>query len=138
MPRSIRREGGTALGAPLSSLALAWVCYRLAGTPGRGRARARSGLALATEHRDHVLTAPEERAACTEFAGDFHHLLRPRERATAAYDRADEGYEAADPGNPAGFTDRGLLEPGTRFPIHLSRPDDLGWDEIHDSDLSGA
>ncbi len=131
-------EGGTALGAPLCSLALASVCYRLAGTPDRARARAQSGLALATEHRDHVLTAREERAACAEFAGDFHHLLGDRERATGAYDRAGEGYEAADLGNPAGFTARGLLEPGTRFLVHLSRPDDLTWDEIHGSDPERA
>jgi hypothetical protein len=130
--------GGTDLGAPLSSLALASVCYRLAGTPDRSRARARSGLALATEHRDHVLTVPEERAACTELAGDFHHLLEGRERARAAYGRASEGYQAADLGNPAGFTARRLLEPGTRFLVHLSRPDDLTWDEIHGSDPERA
>ena len=126
------------VGYPLAALFLAGVCYRIAGADDRARNRAGQGILVAGDQREHVLNHAVERAACHEWTGDFRSLAGDADRAAAAYDRAADGYAAADPDAPAEWTTRPLLQAGTDAVLQLSRPDDLDWGDLHGSSGSDA
>ncbi|WP_245902794.1 hypothetical protein [Salinigranum rubrum] len=119
----------TSAGTAVCHLVRAGLCYRLAGVEAAARNRAMQGALLAVDQkrvRDGV-----DAAACDELLGHCRTLASEAERATEAYDRAAAGYAAADVDDPAGATTRPLLQAGTDLVTHLSRPDDVGWDDIH-------
>jgi len=118
-------------GSALAAFATAAVCHRIAGAEARAAAPVAEGIVVAGELRDHVLETPVERAACHEFIGDLRAVVDDGERAEAAYDRAGRAYEALDLDAPAAETGRPFLQAGTELLTHLSRPDDLSWDDIH-------
>ncbi len=118
-------------GAALAAFATAAVCHRIAGSMPRAAVPVAEGIVVAGELRDHVLTTPVERAACHEFVGDLRAAADDGERADAAYDRAAEAYAALDLESPAAETGRPFLQAGTELLAHLSRPDDLSWDDLH-------
>jgi hypothetical protein len=126
------------VGYPLAALFLAGVSYRVAGAEDRARNRAGQGILVAGDQREHVLDNPVERAACHEWVGDFRAMTGDADRASAAYDRARDGYAAADPDAPAQWTTRPLLQPGTDVVLQLSRPDDLDWGDLHGSEGADA
>ncbi|WP_380680157.1 hypothetical protein [Salinigranum sp. GCM10025319] len=126
------------VGYPLAALVLAGVCYRIAELDGRARNRAGQGILVVGDQRDHVLDHPVERAACHEWVGDFRAVAGDADRAAAAYDRAADGYAAAEPDSPAEWTTRPLLQAGTDALLQLSRPDDLDWGDLHGSSGSDA
>ena len=116
-------------GRAVCHLVRAGLCYRLAGVEDAARNRAMQGALVAVDQkrvRDGV-----DAAACDELLGHCRSLAGDDERATEAYDRAAEGYAAAAVDDPAGATTRPLLQAGTDLVTHLSRPDDVGWDDIH-------
>lgn len=119
----------TSAGTAICHLVRAGLCYRLAGVDAAARNRAMQGALVAVDQkrvRDGV-----DAAACDELLGHCRSLAGDAERASAAYDRAAEGYETAAVDDPAGATTRPLLQAGTDLVTHLSRPDDVGWDDIH-------
>lgn len=118
-------------GTGLAAFATAAVCHRIAGNEKRATVPVAEGIIVAGELRDHVLTTPVERAACHEFVGDLRAVVDDGERAAAAYDRAAEAYAALDLDAPAAETGRPFLQAGTELLAHLSRPDDLSWDDLH-------
>ena len=126
------------VGYPLAALLLAGVCYRIAGRDDRARNRAGQGILVVGDQRDHVLDHAVERAACHEWVGDFRTVAGDADRDTSAYDRAVDGYAAADPDSPAEWTTRPLLQAGTDALLQLSRPDDLDWGDLHGSSGSNA
>lgn len=126
------RRARSASGRSLTCFARAAVCHRVAGESDRGTKVSREGVAVAEELRDHVLTNGVERAACDEFVGDLLSVVGD-EGNSEAYTRAKEGYEQADPEDPTSETGRPFLQAGTELIAHLSRPDDVGWDEVHGS-----
>lgn len=116
-------------GTAICHLVRAGLCYRLAGVETAARNRAMQGALVAVDQkrvRDGV-----DAAACDELLGHCRSLAGDAERATEAYDRAAAGYEAAAVDDPAGATTRPLLQAGTDLVTHLSRPNDVGWDDIH-------
>jgi hypothetical protein len=119
----------TSAGTAICHLVRAGLCYRLAGGDSAARNRAMQGALVAVDQRrvrDGV-----DAAACDELLGHCRSLSGETERASEAYDRAAAGYQAADVDDPAGATTRPLLQAGTDLVTHLSRPDDVGWDDIH-------
>ena len=118
-------------GSALAAFATAAVCRRLAGSSKHARAPAAEGIVVAGELREHVLETPVERAACHEFVGDLRAVIGDDDRASAAYDRAAEGYDALDLDAPASETGRPFLQAGTELLAQLSRPDDVSWDDVH-------
>jgi hypothetical protein len=126
------RRDRSAAGRSLTCFARAAVCHRVAGESDRGEKVSREGIAVAEELRDHVLTNGVERAACDEFVGDLLSVVGD-EGNSEAYGRAKEAYGTADPEDPASETGRPFLQAGTELIAHLSRPDDVGWDEVHGS-----
>ncbi len=120
-----RTEAGTGI----CHLARAAVCGRIAGDEARARNHAVQGALVAADlrgRRDGV-----DAAACDELVGHCRAVVDDRDRASDAYDRAAAGYDAADPDDPGGATTRPLLQAGTDLLTHLSRPDDVAWDDIH-------
>lgn len=126
------RRDRSAVGRSLTCFARAAVCHRVAGETGRGKKVSREGIAVAEELGDHVLTNGVERAACDEFVGDLLSVVGDGGN-SEAYERAKEGYGSADPEDPASETGRPFLQAGTELIAHVSRPDDVGWDEVHGS-----
>lgn len=118
-------------GSALAAFATASVCRRLAGSSEHARAPAAEGIVVAGELREHVLETAVERAACHEFVGDLRAVIGDDDRASAAYDRAESDYDALDLDAPASETGRPFLQAGTEFLAHLSRPDDVSWDDLH-------
>ncbi len=119
----------TSAGTAVCHLVRAGLCYRLAGVEAAARNRAMQGALLAVDQkrvRDGV-----DAAACDELLGHCRSLAGETDRATEAYDRAAQGYATADVDDSAGATTRPLLQAGTDLVTHLSRPDDVGWDDIH-------
>jgi len=118
-------------GSALAAYATAAVCRRLAGTDEQARAHAAEGIVVAGELREHVLGTPVEQAACHEFVGDLRATIGDTERASGAYKRAADAYGALELDSPAAATGRPFLQAGTELIAHLSRPDDISWDELH-------
>ena len=116
-------------GTGICHLLRAGVCYRLATDPETARNRAMQGALIAVDQRR--VRAGVDRAACDELLGHCRSLAGQEEKASEAYDRAAEGYAAADCDDPAGATTRPLLQAGTDLVTQLSRPDDVAWDDIH-------
>jgi hypothetical protein len=131
-------DAGGRVAHSLAALFLAGVCYRVAGVDSRARNRAGQGILVAGDQREHVLAHPVERAACHEWIGDFRTLTGDGERADAAYDRAATAYADAAPDDPAAWTARPMLQPGTDTVLQLSRPDDLDWGDLHGADGADA
>lgn len=123
------RDERSSVGDGLRHLFLAGVCARLAGDDARTRNRARQGVLVATDHREHVEGV--DAAACDEWVGHLRTLSGNEEKAANAYDRAASGYAEAAPEDPAGATTRPLLQAGTDLLTQLSRPEDAAWDDIH-------
>lgn len=120
-----RTEAGTGV----CHLARAAVCDRIAGDDARARSHAVQGTLIAADlrgRRDGV-----DAAACDELVGHCRAVAGDRDRASDAYDRAAAGYDDADPDDPGSATTRPLLQAGTDLLTHLSRPDDVAWDDIH-------
>ena len=126
------RRDRSAAGRSLTHFARAAVCHRVAGESDRAEKSSREGVAVAEELRDHVLTNGVERAACDEFVGDLLSVVGDG-RNSEAYERAKDGYEQADPEDRASETGRPFLQAGTELIAHVSRPDDVGWEEVHGS-----
>ncbi|MCX2818122.1 hypothetical protein EGH25_01970 [Haladaptatus sp. F3-133] len=122
-------RGRSGVGRAFAQFARSSVCHRISGDEDRATLVAREGVAVAKELRDHVLTDVVEGSACDEFIGDMRASagLSP----DGAYDSADEGYAEVSDG--ASETGRPFLQAGTELLSHLSRPDDMGWDDIHGS-----
>ena len=120
-------------GSALAAFATAAACRRIAGEAGRARAHAAEGIVVAGELREHVLQTPVEQAACHEFVGDLRATIGDTERASEAYDRAAAAYDDLTLDSPAAETGRPFLQAGTELVAHLSRPDDLSWDDLHGS-----
>jgi hypothetical protein len=118
----------TEAGDAVCHLARAAVCHRIAGD-GRARNRAVQGALVAADLKSRHEGV--DAAAADELVGHCRVAAGDDDRAGDAYDRAVAGYEAADPDDPAGATTRPLLQAGTDLLTHLSRPDDVEWDEIH-------
>jgi hypothetical protein len=116
-------------GTGVCHLLRAGVCYRLAGDDATARNRAMQGSLIAVDQKR--LREGVDAAACDELLGHCRSLAEDEQRAADAYDRAAEGYAAADVDDPAGATTRPLLQAGTDLVTQLSRPDDVGWDDIH-------
>lgn len=127
------RKSASWVGYPLAELFLAGVCYRVAGEQARARNRAGQGILVAGDHRGHVFDDPVSKAACHEWVGDFRTVAGDDEKARAAYDRAERGYEEAAPDDPVSWTTEPLLQAGTDAVLQLSRPDDIQWDDLHGS-----
>lgn len=121
----------TRVGRPLVQLALAALCYRLAGADDRARWRAAEGLAIAGDAREAIATDDIERGAFLEYTGDLRAVVGDDEKAQNAYDRAADAYEQAAADDAGKRTASPPLKPGTDFLAQLSRPDDLTWDDIH-------
>ena len=75
------------VGRALQRLALAGVCYRVAGRDDRATHRAREGIAVARD-LENALEEPAQRACLREFAADF--------RAIGELDGISEAYETAE------------------------------------------
>jgi hypothetical protein len=116
-------------GTGICHLLRAGACYRLADDADTARNRAMQGALVAVDQSR--LREGVDRAACDELLGHCRSLAGDEERASDAYDRAAEGYAAADVDDPAGATTRPLLQAGTDLVTQLSRPDDVAWDDIH-------
>ncbi|SDM52701.1 hypothetical protein SAMN04487949_1965 [Halogranum gelatinilyticum] len=126
-------ETATWVGYPLGAFFLAAVCHRVDGADDRARNRAGQGIMVAGDHRDHLLDDPVAEAACHEWVGDFRTVAGDDDKARAAYDRAESGYEEAAPDDPVSWTTEPLLQAGTDTVLQLSRPDDVQWDDLHGS-----
>jgi hypothetical protein len=118
-------------GFAVCDLLRAAVCYRIAGATDRARNRAGQAILAVGDQRDHVVDAAVDRAACHELVGVARAVTGDAEQASAAFDRAEAGYESADVDDGFQATTRPLLQAGTDLVTHLSRPDDVEWDEIH-------
>ena len=119
----------TEAGRAVCHLVRAAVCHRIVGDDAGARNRATQGALVAVDlkrRREGV-----DAAACDELLGHCRIAADDRERASDAYDRAAAGYDDADLDDPAGETTRPLLQAGTDLLTHLSRPDDVEWDDIH-------
>ena len=119
----------TSAGTGICHLVRAGLCFRLAGVEAAARNRAMQGALVAVDQKR--IRGGVDEAACDELLGHCRSLAGEGERASEAYDRAATGYESADVDDPAGATTRPLLQAGTNLVTHLSRPDDVGWDDIH-------
>ena len=130
------------VGEPLAYLALAGVCERIAGRPGRAANRTAQGVLLAQDGRSYVLDHPVRRAACHEFEGDLHTVGRRPEKAREAYDRAVELYRDYEPTGddptPARWTTEAPLQAGTDLVAQLTRPGRVTWDDLHGADPDRA
>lgn len=83
------------VGRPLQRLALAGVCYRVAGRDERATLRAREGVAVARD-LETALDRPAQRACLREFAADFR-AIGDLDGVSGAYDDAEAAYrDAAD------------------------------------------
>jgi hypothetical protein len=122
-------ERRTSAGTAVCHLVRAGLCYRLAGVEAAARNRAMQGALVAVDQK-RVRTGVDA-AACDELLGHCRGLAGETERAGEAYDRAARGYADAAVDDPAKATTRPLLQAGTDLVTHLSRPDDVGWDDIH-------
>jgi hypothetical protein len=121
----------TEAGVAVAHLCRASVCHRLAGATDRARNRAEQGALVAADVRDAVATERVDEAAATEFIGICRVLADDPDAATAAFDRARDGYADAAVDDPGTATTRPLLQAGTDLITHLSRTDDAAWDDIH-------
>lgn len=121
----------TEAGVAVAHLCRASVCHRLAGATDRARNRAKMGALVAADARDHVATERVDEAACEELVGVCHALADEPEEATAAFDRARNAYADAAVDDPASATTRPIHQAGTDLLTHLSRPDDVAWDDVH-------
>lgn len=118
-------------GFAVCDLLRAAVCHRIAGATDRARNRAGQAILVVGDQRDHVVASAVDRAACHELVGVARAITGDAEQASAAFDRATAGYESADVDDGFRATTRPLLQAGTDLVTHLSRPDDVEWDEIH-------
>jgi hypothetical protein len=119
----------TQAGRAVCHLVRAAVCHRIAGDDAGARNRAMQGALVAVDlkgRREGV-----DAAACDELVGHCRVAAGDHDRAGEAYDRAAAGYEDAGLDDPAGATTRPLLQAGTDLLTHLSRPDDVEWDDVH-------
>jgi len=123
----------TRTGSAVTNYASAAVCHRIADASGRARCVASEGSGVARELGKYVLKDPVEKAACRELIGDLYAVVGD-DRSSDAYDAAKDMYSDVDIENPAKETGRPLLQTGTEFLTHISRPDDLAWDDIHSGD----
>lgn len=128
----------TWIGDPLGAFLLAGVCFRVMDAKRRARSRAAEGILVVSDHRDAVFDDPVAKAACHEWVGDFRTVAGDDERARSAYERAETGYDDADPDDPVSWSTRHLLQAGTDTVLQLSRPNDLQWDDIHGSSPDDA
>ena len=119
----------TEAGRAVCHLVRAAVCDRIAGDDAGARNRAMQGALVATDQKRR--REGVDAAACDELLGACRVAAGETERARDAYDRAAAGYDAADVDDPAGATTRPLLQAGTDLLTHLSRPDDVEWDDVH-------
>jgi hypothetical protein len=119
----------TEAGRAVCHLVRAAVCHRIAGDDAGARNRAMQGALVASDQKRR--REGVDAAACDELVGHCRVAADERDRAGDAYDRAAAGYDAAGLDDPAGATTRPLLQAGTDLVTHLSRPDDVEWDEIH-------
>lgn len=119
----------TEAGRAICHLVRAAVCHRIAGDEdgARNRATQASLVAVDLKRRREGVDA----AACDELLGHCRVAADDQERANTAYDRAAAGYDEAAVDDPGGATTRPLLQAGTDLMTHLSRPDDVEWDDIH-------
>lgn len=119
----------TEAGVAVCHLVRAAVCHRIAGAEAAGRNRAMQGALVAVDlKRRHEGV---DAAACDELVGHCRVAAGDRDRASDAYDRAAAGYDDAAVEDEGSATTRPLLQAGTDLLTHLSRPDDVEWDEIH-------
>ncbi|WP_324663514.1 hypothetical protein [Haloarcula sediminis] len=81
------------VGRALQRLALAGVCYRVAGRGERAAYRGREGVAVASD-LEYALDRPAQRACLREFAADFR-VIGDLDRAGEAYDDAEAAYRDA-------------------------------------------
>ena len=121
----------TEVGVAVADLCRASVCHRLAGATDRARNRAAQGALVAADARDHVAIERVDEAACEEFVGVCRVLADDPDDAAAAFDRARDAYADAAVDDPAGATTRPIHQAGTDLLAHLSRPDDVAWDDVH-------
>jgi hypothetical protein len=119
----------TQAGRAVCHLVRAAVCHRIAGDDAGARNRAMQGALVAVDLKGRRTGV--DVAACDELVGHCRVAADDTERASEAYDRAATGYEDAALDDPAGATTRPLLQAGTDLLTHLSRPDDVEWDDIH-------
>ncbi|WP_323675349.1 hypothetical protein [Halorubellus sp. PRR65] len=121
----------TEVGVAVAHLCRASVCHRLADATGRAQNRAAQGALVAADAREHVATERVDEGACEELVGVCRVLADDPDAATAAFDRARDAYADADVADPAGATTRPVHQAGTDLLTHLSRPDDVAWDDVH-------
>jgi hypothetical protein len=119
----------TEAGRAVCHLVRAAVCHRITGDDTGGRNRAMQGALVAADQKRR--REGVDAAACDELVGHCRVAAGDPDRASDAYDRAAAGYGDAGLDDPAGATTRPLLQAGTDLLTHLSRPDDVEWDEIH-------
>lgn len=81
------------VGRALQSLAVAGVCYRVAGRDERATHRGREGAAVAAD-LEHALAEPAQRACLREFVADFH-AIGDLPGTSEAYDEAEAAYQDA-------------------------------------------
>lgn len=121
----------TEAGVAVAHLVRAAVCHRIAGANERARTRVAQGALVAADVRDHVATDPVDAAGAAELVGVCRVLEGDDAAAAAAFDDAEARYEAAAVDDPAGATTNPLQQAGTNLLTHLSRPNDVAWDDVH-------
>lgn len=79
------------LSSGLVCLLSACLCYRLAGNSARTRNRARQGILIVEDIRDHIVETDLERALTAEYVGDFRVMAGIDDYASS-YSRARDTY----------------------------------------------
>lgn len=127
------------VGRPLQRLALAGVCYRVAGRDDRAEHRGREGVAVARD-LETALDQPAQRACLREFAADFH-AIGGLDGVSEAYEAAETAYrDAADSVDAVDvLTTTPLFQGAAALLRHVARGPANGeiavpWEELHGPD----
>jgi len=127
------------VGRPLQRLALAGVCYRVAGRDDRARHRAREGAAVARD-LENALEEPAQQACLREFAADFH-AIGELDGADAAYDDAEAAFRdaAGSVDSVETLTTTPLFQAGADTLRQVARGPENGeiavpWEKLHGPD----
>lgn len=134
-------DGKGWVGRALQRLALAGVCYRVAGRDERATHRAREGVAVVTD-LEQTLTQPGQRACLREFAADYR-VVGDRSGASDAYEAAEADYRAAAVEDPQTLTTTPLLRAAAGPLKQMARGLANGeiavsWEDLHGPDPDDA
>jgi hypothetical protein len=127
------------VGDGLQYLAVAVVCYRLAGRAGVATRRGVEGVAVARD-LERACKHPVQRACLAEFVGDFR-VVADIDGATGAYEDAADAYRDAGPGvdSPHRWGTTPLFEAAAAPLTQVARSTADGeiavtWEDLHGTD----